>query len=714
MEKTRELVRQMTFLTQEQSDAIYSESPLTLVKAGAGAGKTLVICQRAIHLGTIHPDRCVILTTFTREAAKEIRKRIARIAQESGTPQDVIDRIHVATLGSLVFATAKKAQPGLRVANSIKPALRHVFSVMGRTRITLSPSVRRTHEISRKRRAYTDDEYIETLREAIANTIANGRLPHHKNGTYPWITEAYTLYVAYLHERGQASLSMLQLIARDALYRDPEVCGLGHGGQYDVLVDEAQDCCFAQYEVARFLSMRGSLTLVGDDAQGIYGWRGSLENFMSFDAIRLTTIALDRDIVSYKKSDIKVVRLTKNFRSSANIITSACAVIDAMVHKLKDADFRLGAQQARQSCQMTSHKTETGHTDDTQIRVRSYKNKDEEANAIVSGILKNKRDYVHLDYADIAVIARTHGALAEIEAVLRNRNVPFIHIGSPFYQLKGFLFLKNIILFCERYLSQVGDIKSVIEQIASVSIGSITLPESNAQATTHSTRMTEQLKDYLSAIEECDAPLALRFRRLIAYLDATPDTTYSDFIRLAYTELCGDALKDENPPYLLPCLLSIAHDHDLYGENITLSRALTFMEEEETGVRVPGYVTLATPFGVKGLEFHSVFLARCQSGTFPSARVESDETGYDSAIDFRDDVLKRSTMSAEAKVFFVALTRAKEYLCITHVTNEGEISRTGKGARLTRRSLFIDCMVTATREHIARGGRVAPVMTYGK
>lgn len=703
-------------LTQEQSDAIYSDSPLTIVKAGAGAGKTLVICQRAIHLSTIHPERCVVLTTFTREAAKEIRKRIAHIAQSTQVSRDVVERIHVATLGSLVFTTAKRAQPGIRVPQSIKPALRHVFETMGRTKITLSPSVRRRHEISRNRKTYTDDEYIETLREAISNTIANGRLPHYENSAYPWISEAYTLYAEYLQSRGQASLSMLQLIARDAIYKDPEVSGLGHGGRYDVLVDEAQDCCFAQYEIARFLSLKGSLTLVGDDAQGIYGWRGSLDNFMSFDAIRLTTIALDTDVVSYKKSDIKVVRLRKNFRSSANIITSACAVIDAMVHKLQDSDFRLNTLKARQSCQMTSHKTETGRTDDTQIRVRGYNTKDEEANAIVSGILKNKAGYPNLDYADIAVIARTHGALAEVEAVLRNKNVPFIHIGSPFYQLKGFIFLKNIILFCERYLSQVGDIKTVIEQIASLSLTkSVTLTQSDAQATTTETQMQGQLKDYLEEIHDLDGPLALRLRRLISYMDATPDTTYSDFIRLAHTELCVNDLKDENPPYLLPCLLSIAHDHDLYGENITLSRALTFMEQEETGVRVPGYVTLATPFGVKGLEFHSVFIARCQSGTFPSCRVESDETGYDVAIDFRDDVLKRSTMSAEAKVFFVAITRAKEFLCITHVTNAGEIARTGKkGARGIRRSLFIDCMVSATREHIARGGRVASIMTYGK
>lgn len=704
-------------LTLEQSDAIYSDKRLTIVKAGAGAGKTLVICKRAIHLSTIHPDRSVVLTTFTREAAKEIRKRIARMAESDAVPADVIERIHVATLGSLVFTTAKRAQPDLRVATSIKPALHHVLDVMGRDKITLSPSVRRAHEISRKRKKFSDDDYLETIREAIANSIANGKLPHHANAAHPWVPEAYGLYVEYLHQRGQASLNMLQLIARDALYKDQSLCGFGSEGRYDVLVDEAQDCCFSQYEVAAYLSLHGSLTLVGDDAQGIYSWRGSIENFMSFDAIRLTTVALDTDVVSFKKSEIKTVRLSKNFRSSANIITSACAVIDAMVHGITDDDFRQGNRKSLLSCQMASYNTESGRCDDTQVRVRAYNTKEDEANAIVSGIQKNKRGYPNLDYADIAVIARTHGALVEVEAALRRANVPFIHIGSPFYNLKGFLFIKSIILFCERYLSKVGDIKTEFEKIASFSLGRpVTLKESRAQASHSQTLMDAQVLDYVAAIERISETLAVQLRRLMIYLDTHPDTTYCDFIRLAHKELCvDDCLKDDNPPYVLPCVLSIAEDHDNYGENITLSRALTLMESEETGVRVEGYVTLATPFGVKGLEFHSVFLARCQTGTFPSARVESDDCGYEVNIDFRDDVLKRSKMSAEAKVFFVALTRAKEFLFISHVTNVGEIARTGKkGSSAIPRSVFIDRMVLGVNQIIRRGGRVSAVMTYGQ
>jgi DNA helicase-2/ATP-dependent DNA helicase PcrA len=291
-------------LNPQQRAAVEHAQGAVLVVAGAGSGKTRVLTARVAHLlGHGVPPEAVLAFTFTNRAAREMRDRIAR------TLGGVAERVWVGTFhGTGVRILRREARvgtvDGLRAEFVIydredqESVLGEVVQALG-----LPEGALRTGEVLRR---------ISDAKNALVSAAELERLavsPHERR-----IAECYRRYQQAL--RAQGALDFDDLIAEvvQLMRTRPEVAARYQRRFQHVLVDEYQDTNHAQFRLVQGLAAgHGNLFVVGDDDQSIYGWRGAdLSNVLDFEQAF---------------PGAAVIRLEQNYRSTANILRAANAVI---------------------------------------------------------------------------------------------------------------------------------------------------------------------------------------------------------------------------------------------------------------------------------------------------------------------------------------------------------------------------------------------------
>jgi DNA helicase-2/ATP-dependent DNA helicase PcrA len=291
-------------LNPEQRAAVEHAEGAVLVVAGAGSGKTRVLTARVAHLlARGVPPEAVLAFTFTNRAAREMRERIARTLGEAAE-RVWVGTFHGTGVRILRRETRAGAVDGLRAEFVIydredqESVLGEVVQALG-----LPEGALRIGEVLRR---------ISDAKNALVTTDELERLavsPHERR-----IAECYRRYQQAL--RGQGALDFDDLIVEVVrLMRDrPEVAERYQQRFRHVLVDEYQDTNHAQFRMVQALAAgHGNLFVVGDDDQSIYGWRGAdLANVLDFEQAF---------------PGAAVIRLEQNYRSTANILNAANAVI---------------------------------------------------------------------------------------------------------------------------------------------------------------------------------------------------------------------------------------------------------------------------------------------------------------------------------------------------------------------------------------------------
>lgn len=440
------------------------------------------------------------------------------------------------------------------------------------------------------------------------------------------IGNIYELYQQRLKENNALDFDDIINYTIKILTENPDVLEYYTEKFKYVLVDEYQDTNKAQFMLVSILASKyGNITVVGDNDQGIYSFRGAdITNILNFE----------KDFPG-----TKIIKLEQNYRCTGNILKAANAVI-----KHNENKYEKKLWTANDEGELPS----------------IYQSEDEydEASYVVKQInhLKTEEYY---KYSDFVVLYRMNSQSRAIEDILRREDIPYKIVGGlKFYERKE---IKDIIAYL-RLIYNTSDnisLKRIINEpkrgIGKTSLDNIQqISEQNGISMYEVIKNAEQFglnrvkanaDDFINLIEELRTKQnELSISELIK--ETLNKSGYTKALELE------NSVEAESRIQNLEEFLTVAiefeeefADNTLgeFLENITLSSDIDNVEDAENSV------TLMTLHSAKGLEFPTVFLVGLEEGIFP---------GYKS-------IGEENALQEERRLFYVGITRAKEHLFLT-------------------------------------------------
>ncbi len=606
-------------LNPEQRRVVLHDRGPLLVLAGAGSGKTRALTCRIAHLISdrgVRPDAIAALT-FTNRAAREMKERVAALCGPraegvfAGTFHAFGARFlrkHAGRLGRSPGFTIYDSDDQLRLCKRLVKAL-------GLGERSVAPADAR--------------RWIEQARRGAP--LGGLSLP-------PGIDEGR---VEDLLARYQAALDLahaldfgdLIRLPADALAEDEALRSRMRAQRPWILVDEYQDTDSVQERLLDGLSApEGDLMVVGDDDQAIYGWRGAeVANILGFEGRRPGTT---------------VVRLERNYRSTASILAAADGVIARNTQRLgKRLIATLG--------------------DGEPVEVAVFEDGRAEARSVAGAIARALRGGEAA--RDFAVFYRTNAQSRAFEDSLRRQGLPYEVVGGVrFYdraEIKDVLAYARVVVnrrddvACLRILNNpargIGK-KTEAALVAAAQAAGACAWDAIRQRSTEGGRAGKALASFVDLIERLDriAEVMPASQALAAIAD---ESGYADALRArqALDPAARDRLDN------LHELLSAAAEHERgLGETEAFEGApdglAAFLEAASLHSTIDGWddsggrVTLMTLHAAKGLEFSTVFLTGVEESLFPLAR-----TG--SVVDLEE----------ERRLAYVGITRARRRLVLS-------------------------------------------------
>ena len=602
-------------LNDKQYESVVNTEGPCLVIAGAGSGKTKVLTHKIAYLiGEKNAKPWdIIAITFTNKAANEMKERIANLIGDSakdiwmGTFHSICVRILRRFIDRIGFDTSFIIFDTSDQKTLIKGCLK---------------------DLAIDDKLFTDRGVLSEISNAKNEMLEPDQYTLRANGDFrkETIATIYELYQKRLRENNAIDFDDIINYTIKILMENPDVLEYYANKFKYVLVDEYQDTNKSQFTlITLFASKNGNITVVGDNDQGIYSFRGAdISNILNFE----------RDFPG-----TKIIKLEQNYRCTGNILKAANAVIKNNEVKYKKELW-------------------TQNEEGKLPKVYLAENEYDEGSYIVSQIEHLKREEYY-KYSDFAVLYRMNTQSRAIEDIFRRENVPYKIVGGlKFYERKE---IKDIIAYL-RLIQNSSDnlsLKRIINE-PKRGIGKTSLEKIEQLAISNNTSMYDVIKnsdqyglnrvflnsrDFINTIEEIKAKKEeISISELIKMI----------LKRTGYTK----ALKDENTVEAenrienLDEFLTVAIEfEEEFAENglreflegITLSSDLDDVEETDDTV------TLMTLHSAKGLEFPVVFLVGMEEGIFP---------GYKSIAEPKE-------LEEERRLCYVGITRAKQNLFLT-------------------------------------------------
>lgn len=644
-----------------QRKAVFQVKGAVLIIAGAGSGKTTVLCNRIANMmrfGNAYLDNEVrditpeeeqfleafpsmekspenaerlaqivavdpvapwniLAITFTNKAAGELKQRLIDMIGEGA------EKINASTFHSACVKILRREIENLGYQRSFtiydeddsKRVIKDVMKRLDMDEKVFNPKVFKNMISRCKDKMISPEEYAPMAQ-------ASGELLEKR------CAEVYTQYQAALRAASAVDFDDIIYLTVKLFEDFPDVLDhYRHLYKY-IMVDEYQDTNVAQYRLIALLAGdNGNLCVVGDDDQSIYRFRGAtIENILNFEK-------------QYPGS--VVIRLEQNYRSTENILNAANAVIKNNSQRKDKALWSdLGEGEKIKCCNFDSEIAESRFVADT----------------ILEGVKNGKH------YTDFALLYRSNSQSRSFENTLARSGIPYTIVGGlRFYDRKE---IKDIMSYLavlnnpydtvrfRRIINEpkrgIGD--ATVEEIIRIADGLHMSPiEVCREASQYETlsRKSAALKAAANLFDELDELAdTLRLDELIdavaeksGYIKAMQALGEEGAGRIEnITELKSNAmtLLDENPETTLPDFLEqVALVSDLDSYDGDLDR-----------------VSLMTMHSAKGLEFDTVFMVGAEDNIFPSYRSMSDP----------------AEMEEERRLAYVAITRAKRMLYITHTS----------------------------------------------
>lgn len=596
-------------LNHDQLEAVrHIDGPL-LVIAGAGTGKTRTIIFRVAYLVESGiPQEQILLLTFTRRAAAQMLERSAALLNTT------LNKVNGGTFHSFSFSILKKY--------ATKVGFNTGFSIIDESDSKdVINYIRSSYGIKDKEKRFPNKDTLHRIFTRMVNRaesiedILENEYPHF--ALYlPDVESLYIRYKEYKKEKGLMDYDDLLIYMRELLTENPPIRQKLSLQYRNIMVDEYQDTNLVQADIVSLLaSEHQNVMVVGDDAQSIYSFRGAnYKNILEFEKVFQGT---------------KVVQLQENYRSQPLILDLANSVINQAME---------GYQKA-----LYSHKMEG----DSPILVQAM-NEREQARFIVQKILEYREEQIPLSH--IAVLFRSGNHSYQLEAVLREYNIPFVKYGGfKFFETAH---IKDVIAYLRVYNNPLDTIMAMRMLLMQEGIGSATakkiaewmgkqgspLQFSGFLAKGKIAIALQRLEDFFEKLKRKKISVAEMLAEVINFYEPYLKSKFDDY---------NKRLRD------LDHLVLIAENYDSIDEFLS-QMALEPPNRSVEGVLAPireeeDCLILSTIHSAKGLEWHSVFIISALDGLFPSLYTQTEEA-----------------MEEERRLMYVAITRAQENLHISY------------------------------------------------
>lgn len=610
-------------LNPPQRAAVHHTNGPLLVLAGAGSGKTAVITQKIawlIRAGYCAPGE-IAAVTFTNKAAREMRTRVSELLRSEDTRGIAISTFH--TLG-LNILRRELPLSGLKTGFSIHDS---------------EDALNLVRELARGMRAVAP-EVIHWQLSQWKSALLSPEQALAQAGNDPALVAAANLYPDYQRTlRACNALDFDDLILRPIeLLRDNAEARnrWQHQIRY-LLVDEYQDTNLAQYELIRLLvGDRGAFTVVGDDDQSVYAWRGARPE-------NLRTLASDYPALT-------VIKLEQNYRCSGRILKLANQLIAANPHIFEKRLWSdLGTGEA--------------------ARVLSCRDDDHEAERVVSALMQHRFQHrtAHRDYA---ILYRGNHQARVFERVLREQRIPYyLSGGLSFFERTE---VRDVMAYL-RLIANPDDDSAFLRVVNTPrrEIGAATLEKLAAYAQSRSQSLYAASLELGLAQHLGDRPIAA-LRRFTTWLAELHDRAQQEEPAAVLTSLLADIdyeawLREtcdsvpiaerrmENVLELTGWMTRLARQEaetPVFAELVAKLSLIGMLDDEEEDRS--DQVSLMTLHAAKGLEFPHVFIVGMEEGLLPHrSSLSDDET----------DV---AGLEEERRLAYVGITRAKRTLTFSY------------------------------------------------
>ena len=641
------------------------EGPV-LVIAGPGSGKTRVLTYRIAHLLESHvPPREILALTFTNKSAREMKDRIERVVGTSaqqvwaGTFHSIFARI-------LRYEADKIGYPSsftIYDTDDTTSVIKAIIKEMNLDPTAYNPSAVRSRISLCKSNLITPPLYRQNVEMMTQDRAARK----------PYIVDIYEKYVARCFRSGAMDFDDLLYQLYRLFQQNPDNVVDKYRRRFRyVHVDEFQDTNFLQYAILRQLvKYEGSpenIFIVGDDAQSIYAFRGAtIDNILDFE----------KDYPA-----LKTFKLEQNYRSTHHIVAAANEVISYNRRQLQKTIW-------------------TDREERQKIKLLKCITDDEEARRVADLILEQKHRY-HLPNSDIAVLYRTNAQSRKFEEHLRKLNLSYrVFGGMSFYQRKE---VKDLVAYLrlavnprdEEALRRAinfptrGISDTTVEKLSAVaSAANITMWEAMLSP---ALEVTDRARKSMAGFRNMVADWQRRASTESAYKLAAEilrksglhellksDNSPEGIGRFENVNAVLDAISEfvdsqnniamTNAPSFAPARRGSAGGEATEGKNDEMTsndpmtnndaslaaylQTITLLTDADEKAEGTDFITLMSVHAAKGLEYKSVFVTGMEEQLFPSFMSLEDPKGLDE----------------ERRLFYVAITRAKEFLTISFAQN---------------------------------------------
>ncbi|MFC1489778.1 ATP-dependent helicase [Candidatus Latescibacterota bacterium] len=622
-------------LNPPQREAVeHTDSPC-LILAGAGSGKTRVLTYKIAQLvaNGVKPWR-ILAVTFTNKAAKEMSSRVETLlnipAQNLwiGTFHGICARILRMEADSWNFRRDFTIYDDDDQNRVIKKVLKN----LGVPKETLHPS-KLKQIIKKAKNDFLSPDEISNI--AYGNDVE-------------LITKAYERYLKILSDSGAFDFEDLLLRPVEMFEKYPESREKWQNKFDYILVDEFQDTNKTQYMLLKILTgTAGRITVVGDDDQSIYKWRGAnIQNILGFES-------------DFK--GVKTFRLEQNYRSTGNILNAAHSVV-------KNNKGRM------------AKKLWTSRPDGDKIQVIQCYNDRDEAERVLSSIEREKSEK-GLKLKDFVILYRTNAQSRSFEEIFLRRGIKYTIVGGTrFYNRMEIKDILAYLQFINNHDDVVGFTRAITTPKTGIGAKSISAIEEYASDNKIS------LYDALGKANEIFSGVAaVKVAAFYSILKSTADlreksgidrmalniidkTHYDKYLEKSDPESAEDRLNNiKELVTALEDFNNTTEEDDLtaFLAEVSLVSAVDKWDDESD------VLTLMTLHSAKGLEFPSVYIGGVENGLFPLPSSFED----------------REELEEERRLFYVGITRAEETLHISYAQ-----SRMRHGSYSGGASIFIDEM----------------------
>ncbi len=613
-------------LNREQRAAAEQIRGPVLILAGAGTGKTKTVTHRiAYMIGRGVAPGNILAVTFTNKAAREMFDRVNQLLPRRRSENgEKPDRPTLCTFHSLCVRILRQ----------------HIEKLGYKRNFVI----------------YDESEQLSAVKKILSHISAKGEktdpkailslLSRYKNGgtqAAAFADESVRAMAEHIRKRYESALRACNAVDFDDLIlltlrlfkEHPDALEACRAKYRYVMVDEYQDTNAAQFELIHSLTVEHrNLCVVGDDDQSIYGWRG---------AEVANLLELEKHF-----PEVKVIKLEQNYRSTNTILAAANAVIKN--------------NPRRRPKQLWSSKGQGN-----KIRLAAFVDDEEEARVVVEEIEADRLMY-RVPWREQAILFRTNQQSRSLETALRKSSVRYHLVGGQsFFDRRE---IRDFLAYLKLFINPHDDVSLLrIANVPARGLSDVTMERLLAASQERSCsvfsamrhtdvqaqflpKAREAIAAFIVFVEETRAPLgaeesfslpawAERFLAETGYIDElrhsekNPDTAENRVRNLKELVVTLDGKEPELRP---------AERLQNFLEALTLDADRK--DEKETAADA---VTLITMHSCKGLEYPRVHIVGLEDGLLPHSRSKVE-----------------GTMDEERRLFYVAITRAKEALTISH------------------------------------------------